>query len=99
MVSDRNPGLLACKLAAESVFGVAGDLRDALGGTQARLVLGSLPCSSGGGASSCQAMTQRSCPDSFAVYMTTSAAPISSCGLVALKPSINHAAPEHGRVG
>lgn len=31
-----------------------------------------------------QAMTQRSRPDSFAVYMATSAAPISFCGVVAL---------------
>ncbi len=32
----------------------------------------------------CQAMTQRSRPDSFEVYRATSAMPISSCGVVAL---------------
>ena len=44
---DRGRWLPFCKLAAESVFGVAGDLRDEVGGTQARLVLGSLPYFSG----------------------------------------------------
>lgn len=41
--TGSNPGPPACKLAAESVFGIAGDLRDAAGGMHARQVLGSLP--------------------------------------------------------
>jgi len=41
------PSVPACKHAAASVFGVAGEVSDAAGGTQALLVLGSLPYFSG----------------------------------------------------
>ena len=37
------PSVPACKHAAASVFGAAGEVSDAAGGTQALLVLGSLP--------------------------------------------------------